>query len=260
MRVRRIVACVVAIAGLACRERSTTTVVKPDDSATVKSAKPPPKNGRIVGKVHWDGAMPMPMPPAGVSSATGACASVRVANPVVGVGGGLADTIVRVMPETLPPSPAIASSVKTVTAKGCVFEPTAAIVATKQEIAIENEDPMVLEAHGYDFDNAESIFDFKVWPRASGTVNLETTAPLVDVILVMSDDHPWMRAVVFVADPQWSRITTKTGSFTIDDVPPGEHDVQAFHDGGDAMRWQIRHVVVPDDGTDVRVDFTYPRK
>jgi plastocyanin len=263
VRVRRVVACVVscvgAIAGPACRERSTTSAVRPDDVTSAKdakSAKTAPKNGRIVGKVRWNGVPPLPMPPAG---ATGACASVPIADVVVGVDGGLADTLVRVMPGTLPTSPSVATSAKIVSTKACAFEPLVAILEPGQEVAFENEDTRVRNVHAFDLESAESIFDTKVAPRASTTMLPATIAPLADAILVMSDDAPWMRALLWVGDPQWSRITGKTGEFAIDDVPPGEHDVQAYHDGGDTMHGQIRHVVVPADGAAIRVDFVYPR-
>ena len=49
--------------------------------------------------------------------------------PVVGGGWGLADTLVRVMPETLPPSSKAATGAASVSAKKCLFEPRAVIVA-----------------------------------------------------------------------------------------------------------------------------------
>jgi plastocyanin len=178
----------------------------------------------------------------------------------VGDDGGLAETLVRVMPGTLPPSASVATNAFVVSVKGCAFEPHVALVAPGQAVAFRNESPVPQNASGYNLDSSESVFDLAIPPRASTTVNLATVAPLADTIVVLSDVHPWTRNLLYVVDPQWSRITDNTGAFVIDGVPPGEHDVQAYHDGDDAMRGQMRHVVVPADGADVRVDFTYPRK
>jgi hypothetical protein len=261
VRARRVIACVVAMAGLACRERSTPTV-KPDD--VTPSASPsagPKKNGRIEGKVLWNGVPPLPFvipgPPA--PAAAPACASGYF-DPVVGVGGGLADTLVRVMPGTLPPSPGGATSEVLVSAKACLFTPRIVAVAREGDVTFSNDDPIAHDAHAYDFDDGEKIADLSLAPHGHLTLHPAAIAPLADVLLVRSDARPWMRAMIYVTDPRWSRITGRNGAFVIDDVPPGEHDVQAFHDGGDDMRWQIRHVVVPDDGAPVRVEFTYPRK
>ena len=265
MRARRVVACVVAISGLACRERSPT--VKRDDvtpSASVSAG--PKKSGRIEGRVVWTGPIPRPfmIPPPPAPAAAWACASGYfdpvVGAPVVGGGWGLADTLVRVMPGTLPPSSKAATGAVSVSANKCLFEPRAVIVAAEGDVTFTDDDPFAHAAHAYDFDNGESVAEVTLAPHASVTLHPAAIAGLADVLLVQSDSRPWMRAMIHVTDPRWARITGKNGEFVIDDVPPGEHDVQTFHDGGDEMRWQIKHVVVPDDGAPVRVDFTYPRK
>ncbi len=46
--------------------------------------------------------------------------------------------------------------------------------------------------------------------------------------------HVWMNAEMFVAPHPYYAVTDETGVFELTDVPPGEYEIVAWHDG-----WQV---------------------
>jgi plastocyanin len=57
--------------------------------------------------------------------------------------------------------------------------------------------------------------------------------------------HPEMEAFIVVLDTPYFATTAKDGSFTINDVPPGEYTVKVWHE---KMRFNKQKVNVPADG------------
>lgn len=57
--------------------------------------------------------------------------------------------------------------------------------------------------------------------------------------------HPEMEAFVVVLDTPYFATTDENGTFTIEDVPPGEYTVKAWHE---KMRFAEQKVSIPADG------------
>jgi hypothetical protein len=50
------------------------------------------------------------------------------------------------------------------------------------------------------------------------------------MIRVTSNAHPWMRGYVFVFDHPYAAVTDDKGSFTMDNLPPGEYVMKIWHE------------------------------
>jgi hypothetical protein len=50
------------------------------------------------------------------------------------------------------------------------------------------------------------------------------------LVLVRDADHPWPAAYIAVFDHPYFAVTTPTGSFTIEGVPPGRHTLHVWHE------------------------------
>ena len=42
--------------------------------------------------------------------------------------------------------------------------------------------------------------------------------------------HPWMKAWVGVLDHPWFAVSRADGTFSIDGVPPGEYELESWHE------------------------------
>ena len=50
-------------------------------------------------------------------------------------------------------------------------------------------------------------------------------------VQIRSNTHNWIRAYVFIFDHPYAAVTDDSGSFTLDDIPPGEYVIRAWHEG-----------------------------
>lgn len=63
--------------------------------------------------------------------------------------------------------------------------------------------------------------------------------------------HSAMRANVFVFDHPWYALTKSPGQFRLENVPPGEYDLEMVHPAGE-LRWKKRVTIKP--GETLRID------
>jgi len=63
--------------------------------------------------------------------------------------------------------------------------------------------------------------------------------------------HSAMRAWIFVFDHPWYELTATTGRFRLNDIPPGQYDLEMVHPAG-SLRWKKRVQVKA--GETLRVD------
>jgi hypothetical protein len=194
------------------------------------------------------------IPPIVVPAWATACGTTPVAQEDMRIdgAGGVQDAFVRLERGTAKPAASDVPLARLV-AKACNWSPHAQVITTLQSLELANEMTVLTNAHAYDETSAETIFNVAL-PRAT---SMQRGPFAAEQILVVGDDvFPWMRAVVLVAGDSRATITDAHGEFVFDDVAPGEHDVDAWHDGA-AFGHRARHVVLPADGSEVHVELVY---
>lgn len=128
------------------------------------------------------------------------------------------------------------------------FTPHVAAVTVGSTVDFPNEDPF--------FHNVFSLSraaTFNLGRYRSGTSRSEVLAA-PGAVKVFCQLHSQMSAVVLVLDHPWFTVPADSGSFTIADVPAGEHTVVAWHERIGERRERIR--IRP--GATTRISFTLP--
>jgi plastocyanin len=109
--------------------------------------------------------------------------------------------------------------------KGCMYEPHVLALQTNQPVEVTNDDPTTHNIHPLPANNRE-------WNRAEipGSKIEESFSRPEIAIPVKCNVHPWMRGYVAVFKHPYFAVTSKDGSFTIANLPPGTYTIQVWHE------------------------------
>ena len=128
------------------------------------------------------------------------------------------------------------------------FVPHVVAVTTRSAVAFPNDDPF--------FHNVFSLSrgaSFNLGRYPSGSSRSHTfTRP--GIVKVFCEIHSHMSAVVRVFDHHWFTVPADDGSFSMDDVPAGEHTLVAWHERIGERRDKI--TIRP--GAATTINFTLP--
>lgn len=128
------------------------------------------------------------------------------------------------------------------------FVPHMAAVTTGSSVAFPNDDPF--------FHNVFSLSrgaSFNLGRYPSGSSRSKTFSR-PGIVKVFCEIHSHMSAVVRVFDHGWFTVPAEDGSYSIDDVPPGEHTLVAWHERMGERRARI--TIRP--GSALQMHFTLP--
>jgi hypothetical protein len=128
------------------------------------------------------------------------------------------------------------------------FTPHLVAVTAGSSVAFPNEDPF--------FHNVFSLsrgasFNLGRYPSGSSRSKVFNRPGIVKVFCEI---HSHMSAVIRVFDNGWFTIPADDGTFTINDVPPGEHTLVAWHERIGERRDRV--TIKPGDAT--QITFTLP--
>ena len=157
--------------------------------------------------------------------------------------GHVANAVVRVAgvawPASMPPP--------TLNNAGCRFVPHVQITPTRSQLEITSEDDTLHSTHTYDDRNRT---DFNIALPFPG---MSVTRPLrrPGVVRIECDSHAWMRGWIVVSN-DLGAVSAGDGSFTIDGVPAGTHELSIWHE---RLRGQSQTVTVT-AGEVTQVEFT----
>jgi plastocyanin len=200
--------------------------------APAASAGPPPS------------ATPEPAPPpASASTPPGPAGprTVSVTGTVTGGGpagpGGAVLWLRRVVGETPRPAPARG---KIVTQRGKTFFPHVLAVPVGTKVTFRNDDPIF---HNIFSLSKPNEFDTGLYKQgASYTATFKHPGP----VQLLCNIHSSMLGFVVVVDSPWYAQAEANGAFTIKGVPPGEYEVNVWHEA--AAKPTEERVTVGSDG------------
>jgi len=225
------------------------TSAKPTTSAPVVNTKAGPMGtATIKGVVNFSGKAPEMKVPKKRKDAE-FCKTKEVKyNAVLADGGKLAETFVRLANDSVKgeyPAPAKHGEIDQ---SDCMYSPRIQGVVAGQELDIKNQDGTLHNVHT--FKGTETWFN-QAQPKGSPEISKELEE--TKVIKFTCDVHPWMRGFVVVSSHPFFAISGKDGTFTIDKVPAGKYDIEAWH-----PHYGLKKATVEvADGKSAEVTFAY---
>ena len=154
------------------------------------------------------------------------CAKVdKLAEDVVVTKGRLKDVLVRIKngsggKHAAPAAPAVIDQ------RDCMYTPRVLGVVAGQKLGVRNSDGTFHNVHGTL--NGKLLWN-KPHPKGEGELALDTSPKAGDVVEVVCDVHPWMKAYAVVQDHPYFAVTGEDGSFEIKGLAPGAYTLEAWH-------------------------------
>ncbi|MCE2560071.1 MAG: 30S ribosomal protein S4, partial [Acidobacteria bacterium] len=109
--------------------------------------------------------------------------------------------------------------------RGCLYTPRVIGARVQQDIEIVNDDPTLHNVRAL----AKANRPFNIGQPARGTRTKSFRAP-EKPIKVKCDVHPWMAAFVFVMEHSFHSTTGSDGTYRIDGLPAGSHELVFWHE------------------------------
>jgi hypothetical protein len=207
--------------------------------------------GQVVGTITFDGAAPDPRPID--MRGEQACADKHDGQPmdrpvIVGDDGGLKNVYVYVR-EGLPAGtwPAADRDIE-LDQDGCLYIPRVLGLQTGQTLVIRNSDGLLHNVNA----RPTNQRGFNISQPTNMTTNRSFAQPEV-MIPVRCDVHGWMAAYIGVQNHPYFAVTPENGEYRIDNLPPGEYVIEAWHE---EYGTQTQTITVAESG-EARADFQY---
>lgn len=182
-------------------------------------------NGVIKGVVNFTGKAPEMKVPAKRKEAE-FCKTKEVKyNAVVANGGKLKDVFVRIEVGGVKGNWKAPETAAVVNQVDCMYEPRIQGVVSGQKVDIKNSDATLHNVHT--FKGAETLFN-QAQPKGSDAISKEWEDENA-IIKFTCDVHPWMRGFVVVTDHPFFAVSGDDGTFTIEKLPAGKYNVEAWH-------------------------------
>jgi len=118
---------------------------------------------------------------------------------------------------------------------GCWYKPRVFGLQVGQTLVIRNSDPTLHNVHASPRANRE----FNIGQPVQGMETTRTFNQVEVMIPFACDVHPWMSAYAGVLPHPYFGVTTDDGAITLDNLPPGDYVVAAWHEKYGEQTMQI---------------------
>lgn len=214
------------------------------------AAAPAADAGGVTGTVNYTG----PDPDTAIAmNADPVCAGAHSTpvetQKVVGSAGKLAHVFVYVKSGLSGGSYPAPAEKKVLDQQGCQYTPHVQGIQTGQVLVIKNSDPTLHNIHALPTANQE-------FNQAQPVQNMEfeKTFDKPEVMVHFKCDvHPWMSSYVGVVEHPFYAVSDESGTFNIENLPPGTYTLEAWHEELGTQTQQV--TVAPNQKAAVTFDF-----
>lgn len=185
--------------------------------------------GTISGTVKWSGPMPK-IAPVAINKDPEVCDPQAqkkrdLERLVIASNGGVANTVVFLKNVTKGKEMDLPEGRQFLNQKTCRYEPHVLLVPDKGTLHLKSSDPVLHTVH------MSGASDYNLpFPFANQTVSRTMNREGV-VDLRCNAGHVWMNAEMLVVNHPYYTITDEDGYFKLTNVPPGEYEIEAWHEG-----------------------------
>ena len=213
--------------------------------------------GTVTGTVKWSGAVPR-------SATVAITKDPQICDPeahktrdlerlIVGSQGGVANTVVFLKNVSRGKAMDLPAPRQFLDQKQCRYEPHILLVPASAKLQMKSSDALLHTVHmdGAATYNLPFPFPNQVISRDMPTTGL--------VNLKCNGGHTWMNAEMLVVSHPYYSVTDETGKFELTNVPPGDYEIVAWHEGWGIARQEGSFDVL----TEKRISrpvFTPPRE
>jgi hypothetical protein len=212
--------------------------------------------GTITGSVKWSGTMPRPLS-LPITKDPEICdpeshKRVDLERLIVGPQGGVANTVVFLKNVSSGKAMDIPQPRRFLDQKHCRYEPHILLVPQNTPLQMKSSDATLHTVHmdGAATYNLPFPFTNQVISRDMPNVGL--------VNLKCNGGHVWMNAEILVVPHPYYAVTDESGNFELTDVPAGEYEVVAWHEGWNVARKEGSYDVLTEKKVE-RPIFSDPR-
>lgn len=161
--------------------------------------------------------------------------------------GSLANVFVR-LEGTFPSTPVPKTPV-VINQNGCIYEPRVVGVRVGQSLEIHNNDNLLHNLHSVSNHGNE----FNVAQAKAGVVDSFKMKSEEVMLRLGCDVHSWMHAWVGVVSNPYFAVSDASGTYTINNVPPGTYTIDAWHERFGPIKKTIKVTA----GATATLDFSY---
>jgi plastocyanin len=215
--------------------------------------------GSVTGTIKYDGVVPKPGtgPFKAIAMDADPDCNAKHSEPVprgilvLGDGNTLGNVFVQV--KNAPAGGSAPSEAAVINQIGCVYEPHVLGLMAGQPLKFKNSDGLMHNVHGLPEENRQ--FNIGMPPTVKEReVSLNKPEPLFKV---KCDVHPWMNSYVAVMSHPYFAVTGEDGKFSIDDLPDGTYEIEAWHE---VLKVRTQSVTVSGGAATVDFSFKPPAK
>jgi plastocyanin len=180
--------------------------------------------GRIRGVIHFEGTAPPPK----LVTIPSSCANTGTVydNAVLVKDGGLQNAFVWISQGLESYQGSAPTAPVTVDQHGCMYAPRVVGAQVGQPVQFLNSDPTAHNVHAQGVTNA-GFNEIMLNQEAKLT---KTFAQSEVMVSSKCDIHPWMSGFIGVVPHPYFAVTAPGGSFMLENVPPGEYTLEAWHE------------------------------
>ena len=149
---------------------------------------------------------------------------------VVGLNGGIANTVVFLKNISRGKAMDLPGGRQFLNQKTCRYEPHILLVPQNGKLQMMSSDPILHTVHMKGAANYNLPF-----PYPNQIISRPVRSPGV-VDIKCNAGHIWMNAEILVVPHPYYAVTDEAGRFQITAVPPGEYEIEAWHEG-----WHLDH-------------------
>jgi plastocyanin len=165
---------------------------------------------------------------------------------LIGPGGEVKNAVVLI--EYITKGKPIAKDSVVIDNKHCAFHPHVQAAVQGQTLIVRNNDPMLHNTHLYL--NKKTLFNFAL-PKTG--MEIKKTINRAGLVEIECDAHAWMKGYIYVTDHPYIAVTGDNGVFSIRDIPPGDYEVEVWHEAFGMQEHKI--TIAPNEDLELHIEF-----